>query len=604
MRLRMKIQHTTWNLKHLATGDNDPAFATKREAITTAANAFVKKWKKRTDYLEDPAVLLRALDEYERLHREHEPAGDEYIYFRHRQSQNADDSKVKARLGKAQEFVENIYNDLRFFSLNVAKIPAAKQKKFLVYPGLRKYKHYLQGHFLAAQYHLSDAEEKIISLKNNGPAYNNWKSMVDAFLAREEGETLGPDGKKATRGLEELLNLSSDPKPAVRDAAAAAINDIFKKNLPVAEAEMNSILQNKKIDDELRGFVRPDSAQHLDDDIDTDVVDALIEAVSKRNDIAKKIYQFKAKLLGIEKFKYHERNLKYGAVNATYSYQQAVDMVEKVYSKLDSDFASLFREAVEGGYIDVYPRKGKHGGAFCAGGAYHQHSYILLNYTNQLRDIMTLAHEMGHAINDELTRHAQNALNTGTPLSTAEVASTFMEQFVADEVMAEADDEMRLALMVEELNNNVAGIFRQTAAYRFEQELHGRFREQGHVSKEDIGRIFKKHMAAYMGSVVEQSEGSENWWVHWGHFRAPFYVYSYVSGHLIAKSLHAAVKKDPSFIVKVKEFLSAGLSDSPKNIFAKLGIDIASVEFWQAGLKEIEDTLKEAQKLAKKLGKI
>jgi oligoendopeptidase F len=233
-----------------------------------------------------------------------------------------------------------------------------------------------------------------------------------------------------------------------------------------------------------------------------------------------------------------------------------------------------------------------------------QPTYIFLNHTDKLRDVLTLAHELGHGINNELMREKQNALNFGTPTSTAEVASTFMEDFVLQEILKGAGDEQRLAIMVMKLNDDISTIFRQVACYTFEQELHSAFRQKGYLSKEEIGKIFRKHMSAYMGDSVEQSKGSENWWVYWSHIRYFFYVYSYASGLLISKSLQYSVKKNPGFINNVKEFLSAGLSDSPKNIFRKLGIDITDITFWDKGLNEMESLLEETTVLARKLGKI
>jgi oligoendopeptidase F len=157
---------------------------------------------------------------------------------------------------------------------------------------------------------------------------------------------------------------------------------------------------------------------------------------------------------------------------------------------------------------------------------------------------------------------------------------------------------------MQKLNDDVSSIFRQVACYRFEQELHKDFRGKGYLSKEEIGKLFQKHMAAYMGNAVLQSAGSENWWVYWSHIRYFFYVYSYAGGLLISKSLQHSVKQDPALIQKVKEFLSAGLSDSPKNIFGRLGIDISDKRFWDTGLDEVESLLDETERLAKKLGKI
>jgi oligoendopeptidase F len=179
-----------------------------------------------------------------------------------------------------------------------------------------------------------------------------------------------------------------------------------------------------------------------------------------------------------------------------------------------------------------------------------------------------------------------------------------MEDFVLQEILRTSDDEARLSVMMMKLNDDVSTIFRQVACYRFEQEFHGAFRQKGYLSKEEIGTLFRNHMEAYMGNSVEQSPGSENWWVYWSHIRYFFYVYSYASGLLISKSLQNSVKSDPRFISKVKDFLSAGSSDSPKNIFLNLGVDIADGKFWDAGLDEVEELLRETTQLARKLGKL
>ncbi|MDO8498349.1 MAG: M3 family metallopeptidase, partial [bacterium] len=184
------------------------------------------------------------------------------------------------------------------------------------------------------------------------------------------------------------------------------------------------------------------------------------------------------------------------------------------------------------------------------------------------------------------------------------VASVFMEDFILEEVSQQANDNIRLTLMVERLNRAVSTIFRQIAAYRFEIELHKTFRAKGYLSKEEIGQLFQKHMASYMGPGVEQSPGSENWWVYWSHIRSFFYNYSYANGALISKALQAELRKNPQFIEKIKEFLSAGLSEAPQETFKKLGINIADKNFWLEGLEEVETLLEETATLAKKLKKI
>jgi oligoendopeptidase F len=176
-------------------------------------------------------------------------------------------------------------------------------------------------------------------------------------------------------------------------------------------------------------------------------------------------------------------------------------------------------------------------------------------------------------------------------------------RFCFAETLSEADLNLKLSLMMRKLNDDISNIQRQVACYRFEQELHKDYREKGYLSKEHIGQLFSKNMGAYMGDFVEMSRGSENWWVYWSHIRRFFYVYSYASGLLISKSLQNFVKEDHSFIEKVKEFLAAGSSESPRHIFMKF-VDIADKGFWNKGLDEIEELLGETEKLAVKLNKI
>jgi oligoendopeptidase F len=517
------------------------------------------------------------------------------------QDQNNPD--LKAKFNRIENFSKKIENDIQFFHLRIAKISRKYQKKFLEYDGLKDYKHFLERIFAESRYLLSEPEEKILNLKTS-TSYSNWVKMTSGFLSREERTIIQEDGRKDTKNFSEILSLMNSKDKKARDSAAKAFNDILSKNVEIAEAEINSVLANKKIDDELRKISRPDLTRHISDDIDTEIVDTLIKSMSDRFDISSRYYELKARLMKVKRLKYHERNVEYGNINRKYSYNKSLKLIYRVFKDLNNKFADILAGFIENGQFDVYPRKGKANGAFCAYHLISQPTYILLNHTDKLTDVLTLSHELGHGINNELIREKQNALNFGTPISTAEIASTFMEDFVLQDLLRQADDELRLAIMMKKLNDDVSTIFRQVACYKFEQELHQQFRQKGYLSKKEIGRLFQKHMSSYMGDFVEQSPGSENWWIYWDHIRSFFYVYSYASGLLISKSLQNSVKDNPKFIEKVKEFLSAGLSDSPKNIFKKLGRDITDKGFWNKGLIEVENLLHEATKLARKLKKI
>ncbi len=594
---------TTWNLKLLYKNDSDPQMVKDRETIEKKSHEFVKKWKHRTDYLTDPKLLRQALDDYEEWTRYYEGGGKEWYYFHLRSEQDQIDPTIRAKMNQIQNFKQRIDDGMRFFYLSLAKISEKNQAEILKSSQLRKYKHYLERIFAESKHLLSEPEERIMSMKSI-PAYANWVKMTSAFLSKYEKPILDEDGREKTKSFADILSLIDSSIKKTRDSAAFALNEILAKNSDVATEELNAILEHKRTDDELRKIPRPDYSRHLSDDIDTEIVDTVVETVAKHNNIAKRFYWLKARLLGVKKLQYHERNVAYQKISKTYSYKDTVNLLTQVFSNLDSDFSAVLERFVNEGQIDVHPQKGKRSGAFCAYHLISQPIYILLNFSNKLEDVLTFAHEMGHGINDELVKQKQHSLHFGTPVATAEVASTFMEDFVLEEILNDADDELRLGIMIMKLNSDISSIFRQVACYQLEQQLHNEYRKKGYLSKEDIGKMFQKYMQGYMGNFVEQSQGSENWWVYWAHIRYFFYVYSYASGLLISKTLQHMIKKDKTAIVTVKEFLSAGLSESPENIFRKLGINIRDKKFWEDGLKEVEQLLEDTTKLAKKLGKI
>jgi oligoendopeptidase F len=594
---------TSWDLTPLFKSDKDPNIEKERKAVEKSANSFVKKWKHNDSYMTNSKSLREALDEYEIYYRKHGPYSKEYFYYHLKNSLNQSDIKTKAGLSNITDLSKKIENQTQFFVLNISKIEKSKQKELLKEPNLQKYKHFLEKIFEGAKYNLSEAEERIINLLDT-TGRRNWVKMTAEFLSKEEFLILDEDGKKKKKNFEEIFDLIISKNKKVRDGAASAINKIAEKHLDVAEYELNSILKDKQINDELRGLERPDTSRHLLDDVDNTMVDVLVDSIQKRFSISHRYYRLKAKMFGLKKLKYYERNVEYGDVDIEYDFNTSVDIVRDSLGSLDKEFKSIFERFLKNGQIDVYPRKGKHGGAYCSNTILDTPTYILLNHTNKFRNVLAIAHEVGHGINSELMRKTCHSLSFDLSMCTAEVASTFMEDFIFDKIIKDSDKDMALTIMMQKLGDMVSTVQTQVACYLFEKDLHAEFRKAGYLSKEEIGKIFQKNMKAYMGEAVEQSPGSQNWWVYWSHIRSYFYTYSYASGLLISKALQNRVKKNPKEIEKVKIFLSAGTSDSPKNIFNKIGIDITKREFWNAGLDEIEDLLKEAEKLAKELGVI
>lgn len=586
---------TEWDLSYLETD-----FKEERKENESATKKFSSKWKNRKDYLEKPEILLEALDDYEKLITDY-GAPNEMCYYWLKKRKDFGDTEITSKYKDFEKFENKLKDETRFFNLEIAKISLENQEKFLNYVGLNKYKHFLERTFEANKYLLSEKEEKIMNLKST-PAHSDWENLTDRLLLSEEREILIEGGSLEKKTYPDLISLMKSKNQEIRYSAKEAFNSILERHAISVEAEINAILRNKEINDELRGYPRPDSARHFGDDMNTEVVDTLVETVTERFNISQKYYKLKARLMGLEKLDYSERGVDYGKIESNYDYENSVNLVQKVLKRLDSEFAEIFSNFSENGQIDVFPKKGKDGGAFCVGFSKNKPIHILLNHSNTLRDVTTIAHEVGHGINDEFMK-IQNSLNYGTPMATAEVASTFMEDFVLEELLNKANEEERLAILMQKLDGDISTIQRQIAFYNFEKDLHENFRKESYLSKEKIGELFKNNLSKYMGDSIDCSN-ADNWWMYVGHFRKPFYVYSYASGLLISKSMQQKVKENPKFVENVKNFLAAGTSKSPKNLFLDMGIDISKKEFWNKGLDNLEQKLIEAENLAKKLGKI
>ncbi|MDD3661893.1 MAG: M3 family oligoendopeptidase [Candidatus Dojkabacteria bacterium] len=592
-----------WNFQLMYSGPTDPQIQKDVEQAARKVEAFAQKWKARSDYLTDPGVLKTALDEYEDLLANYGTSGNAGYYWALRQEQNKSDPAVKAQVNKLHEKEVKLENEIEFFLLNIGKVPPKTQRIMLGSKKLEPYHHLLYQIFATSRYDLTEPEERIMNVKSK-TSHSNWVQMTSRFIAREEGVVLDIDGKERKKTFSEALELLDEPDKKVRDSSAQLIHHVTEKYADVAESELNSILENKKAEDTLRGYGCPDLPRHLSDDIESAVVDAMLETVEADFSVPQRYYRLKAALLGQPSLAYHERNVRYGVLDKKYTYEEAVKMVTSTFADIDPEFSAILESFVTNGQIDVFPRKNKSGGAFCAHGLKISPVYILLNFTGSAQDVLTIAHESGHGINNEMMRKSQNSLNFSSPLSTAEVASTFFEDFVLEKLLCDADDEMRLAIMMMKMNDEVSTIFRQVACYRFEQALHSSFAQKGYLSRADIGTVFTEHMSAYMGEAVTQDPGSENWWVYWGHIRRFFYVYSYASGLLISKSLQSMVRQDPRSVKSIKTFLSAGSSKSPLDIFRECGIDIADKGFWKKGVEETERLLDDIETLAKSLGMV
>lgn len=578
-----------WNLKLLYRDINDKDIEKDIEESKHNVKLFVEKWEKNNEYLNSPKILSIALKEYEDLMTEYGICTKPSYYIFLSREIDQENPLLKAKENLLHSTCLELENSIQFFLINISKIPKEKQKQFLESPDLKIYTHFLLSSFNQAKYLLTDKEEKIFNLKSK-TSYLNWVNMLSELLQKQSLKILNDEGKKKEVAYSEISKYLDSSKKEIREYAAEQFFNVNNRYAQIAEYEINSILENKKISDDYRNIPRADLPRLLSDDMELNTVDTLRSVVTDSFDISQRFYRLKAKLLKQDSLAYYERNVKVEDIKQEYSFEKSINIVKEVFNKLDKEFFDIVEMYESQGQYDVYPKRGKEGGAFCVGVGSKYPTYILLNHNGRLQDILTIAHESGHGIHTEYSNN-QNHLNQGYSTACAEVASTFFEDFVLENVSENLSKKEKDLLLFKSLEEDVSTIFRQIACYNFELELHKQFRDKGFLSKEDISKIFTQEMSKYLGKSVLEDKHMQLGWIYWSHIRSFFYTYSYASGLLISKYLQNLVKEDIQNIKYVKDFFKAGDSKSPKEIFLDMGIDISKKEFWITGLESIEEKI-------------
>lgn len=587
--MKNKIK-TDWNFKLFYKNDKDPQIEKDFLFFEKAVLVFEKKYRNKNKHLIDASALLRACQDYEKLTSMAEYVKP-YFYFNLRRDIDSSNDLLNAKANEYQEKLNKLNNKIIFFGLNLGKIEKDKQCVFLKDPQLKKYHYYLKKIFEDAKYNLSENEEKIINLYNI-PANFMWADGFSKVLSESEINFKGD-----ILPIAEALGIMSNLKTKDRRAIYDLINKKLKELSPFSEAEINAIFTTKKISDELRGFENPYQATIKNYENEEKVIENLVKIVTDNFKISHRFYNLKAKLIKENKLTYADRAASVGSISHSFSFDETVQIISRAFNRVDEKYENIFSDYLKNGQIDVYPKKGKKGGAYCWG-VYGLPTFVLLNHTNNYNSVLTLGHEMGHAIHTEMS-HSQSGIYADYTMSVAETASTLFENFVFEEVFEKLSKKERIVALHNKINDAVATIFRQIACFNFEKELHETIRREGYCSKEKIAIIMNKHMKSYMGPIVDLKEEDGYFFANWSHIRRFFYVYSYAYGHLISSALYSEYKKDKSFKNKIEMFLKAGGSKSPEDIFADIGIDIRNPKFFENGIKLIEEDIKRLEKLVK-----
>lgn len=580
---------TEWNLSLLYTSLEDRRIERDQRQADTAIAAFAQKYRKNKKYLTDPGALAKALVEYEKLITL--PASRASYYASFRKELDTEDKAAEALLAKLDERGTKRGNKVVFFVLELGKLSRATQNKFLTASVLKPYHYWLKQLFDNAKYDLSEPEEKILSLKSD-VSHGRWIQATENILNKK---TVTFGGKVLP--LPEAEGKIATLPTTKRRELYKGVRAVYESVSDVAESEINAIYTNKKIEDELRGFKTPYEATIRGYQNDVDSILALVTAVTTHSNIAHRFYDVKRKLLKEKHLTYADRAAHVGEIKTKVPFEKAVSIVRETFGSLKPEYADIFDRLLANGQVDVWPQKGKSGGAFCASGVTVP-TYVLLNHINNFESLKTLAHEMGHAIHAERAK-SQRPLYQGHPISTAETASTFFETAALKRVIALLPKEEQIIALHDTVQDNIATVFRQVACFTFERALHEMIRAEGYVPKEKIADLMNHHMSSYLGKAVELEREDGYFFVHWSHIRRFFYVYSYAYGQLISSALHQELEKSPSLIHKIDGFLTAGESKSPYDIFKSCGLDTKKTDIFVAGLMRIEKDVTELERLVK-----
>lgn len=578
---------TEWNLKLLYSSITDPNIEKDIVELETLCWEFNKKYSK--GFIEDEKKLLASLHDYFFIDGKFTPKIILYLNFLlHKDPKN---NKAQSLLNLMSNRITKSSNELAFYQIELGKIDTARQENILNSKIFENFRFFLRCVFSDADFNLSEAEEKIINFKKL-PAYDMWIESHQRALS-----SLTVKWKGKVLALPQAQNLMPEMKVLDRVKLSKLVNIELKKIAFFSEAEINAIATDKKINDELRGYKAPYENTINNYRNESKTVETLVSAVTENFKLSNKFYKIKAKLFKLDKLHYCDRNAKYKKVSGDFSLENSVKLLSSTLSGLDEKYSKILQEFIKNGQIDVYPKPGKIGGAYCSSN-FQNPTYVLLNHVDNINSYTTFAHEMGHAIHSELSR-SQGPVYSSYSTSTAETASTFFEGLAFDDIFEKLSKEERVLALHDKINNEVSTIFRQIACFNLELDIHNTIRKNGFISAAAIAELHNKHMKAYLGPVFELDIDDGYFFVGWRHIRSFFYVYTYAFGLLVSKVLLKKYKENKVFAKKIEQFLLAGGKDSPENIFREIGIDVGSSDFFKEGLGEIEKEIELLEKLIK-----
>ena len=516
-------------------------------------------------------------------------------------SEDTQDPGRGAEMMKVQERGTAIAAKLVFLELEWAALPDERVDELLADPVLDFCAHHLRSARRYRDHLLSEPEEVLLTEKSTSGAAA-WVRLFDELTSAITVEL----PEQGTVGLEQGLSLLQHPDRAVRQQAAAAVTAGLEPGLRTRAFVFNTLLLDKSTDDRLRSYPSWVSSRNLSNEATDDSVQALVDAVVSRYDIAQRWYRLKAQVLGLDRLADYDRMASVAEDESEIGWAEATALVHDAYASFSPELAGIVQRFYDGGWIDAPVRPAKRPGAFCAYTVPSHHPYLLLNWTSRNRDVLTLAHELGHGLHAYLSR-GQGTFHQSTPLTLAETASVFGETVTNNALLARIDDpNERFALLAATLEDSIATVFRQVAMNRFEDAVHTARREEGELSVERFGELWATTQEAMVGDSVDITDGYRTWWSYIPHFiGTPGYVYAYAYGQLLALSVYARYQEQgASFVPAYLELLSAGGSMEPAALGRIVGCDLEDPGFWDAGLAIVDGQLRAAEDAARAAGRL
>ena len=589
-----------WNLADLYPAMDSPAFAADLKRAIADCASFAGTWKGKLAHTlagtDGPARLLKAIQEYEALD---DLIGRIMSYAQLIYTGDTTDPARAKFYGDAQEQMTNASSNMLFFTLELNRIDDSVIDAAMAHEPVAHYRPWLEDIRREKPYQLEDRIEQLFHEKSVS-GRGAWNRLFDETIAALRFDV---DGKELA--IEPVLNLMQDSQADVRKSAAEAIGVTLKSNLRTFALITNTLAKDKEIYDRWHGFEDIADSRHLSNRVEREVVDALVDAVHKAYPrLSQRYYKLKARWFGQDALDYWDRNAPLPNVaTKSYRWNEARDLVLSAYSGFAPEMANIAKRFFDENWIDAPTRPGKAPGAFAHPTVPSAHPYVLLNYQGKPRDVMTLAHELGHGVHQVLAAH-NGALMAPTPLTLAETASVFGEMLTFRKLLdATTDDTQRRTMLAAKTEDMLNTVVRQIAFYTFERKLHSARRE-GELTAEQICDIWMSVQGESLGPAIKFGPGYETFWAYIPHFiHSPFYVYAYAFGDCLVNSLYGVYKNaEQGFAEKYFALLSAGGTRHHSELLAPFGLDARDPSFWQIGLTMIESMIVELEELTAKTG--